>query len=117
MKWTVTALTLLGGGLPAMGLYFAWRDFGARRKELQAKLERVEQIMSDPAIPDADKSSRLEQEAPPEGSWTDVLYGREYLQLQLLKQTVPDISRPAVLAGLGVLCSTTAGLLSIWAGM
>jgi hypothetical protein len=63
-KWTVTVLTLLGGVLPTLGLYGVWRAFGARRGQLQVKLARVEQIMSDPAIPNADKSSRLEREVP-----------------------------------------------------
>ena len=115
MKWAITVLTLLGGVLPALGLYGVWRAFGARRCQLQAKLGRVAEIMSDPEIPDADKSSRLEQEVPPESTWTDVMYGRERLQLELLKQTVPDISGPAVLAGLGIFCATGAGILSVWA--
>ncbi|WP_199896890.1 hypothetical protein [Streptomyces niger] len=44
----------------------------------------------------------------------DVMYSRERLQLELLKQSVPDISMPAVLAGLGVVCATAAGVLSTW---
>ncbi len=114
MKWIVTVLTVLGGVLPAVGLYNIWRAFGDRRTQLQVKLDLVDQVMSDSALSDEEKSARLTRDLPPEGTWLDVMYSRERLQLELLKQSVPDISMPAVLAGLGVVCATAAGVLSTW---
>lgn len=114
MKWIVTVLTVLGGLLPAASIYGVWRAFGARRAELQGKLDQVDQIVLDPALTEDEKNARLTQEFPPDGTWTDVMYTRERLQLELLKQTVPDVSMPAVLAGLGVFCATAAGVLSAW---
>ncbi|MEV5593558.1 hypothetical protein [Streptomyces sp. NPDC052496] len=117
MKWIVTALTLLGGLLPAAGIYGIWRAFGERQTHLQGKLDRVDQVMRDPTIPASDKSDRLNEELPPEGTGLDVMYIRERLELELLRQSLPDVSTPAILASLGVACATAAGVLSTWSDM
>ncbi|MEU9541023.1 hypothetical protein [Streptomyces mirabilis] len=115
MRWTVTALTLLGGILPALGIYQAWREFSSRRRQLHNKLARVDRILTDPSLSDEEKSRQLHQTAPPEGTWADVMYARERLELDHLQQAVPNISMPAVLASVGVVCATAAGVLSTWA--
>ncbi|MFE7011058.1 hypothetical protein ACFVAQ_11185 [Streptomyces sp. NPDC057651] len=114
MKWLVTVLTLLGGILPASGIYQAWREFSARRNHLSSKIARVDRILADSNLSDEEKSRQLHQTAPPEGTWADVMYTRERLELEHLQQAVPNISVPAVLAGAGVACATAAGLLSAW---
>ncbi|MER8194682.1 hypothetical protein ACIQ9K_39205 [Streptomyces microflavus] len=113
MKLTITLLTLAGGLLPALGVLRLWRDVDGRRRRLRALLAKVEEIKNDPTLSPDERSRRLEQEAPTESTWSDVLHIRERIELVSLEQA-PEITVPAVLASAGFACATVASLLSTW---
>ncbi|WP_405664502.1 hypothetical protein [Streptomyces sp. RK9] len=113
MKLTISILTLAGGILPGGGVWLLWRRVSGRRKDLRRKLQRYSEIMNDPALSDAERSRRVQEEVPSESTWGDVLHIRERIELVGLDQA-PEVTAPAILASLGLACATTAGLLSTW---
>ncbi|WP_143589935.1 hypothetical protein [Streptomyces africanus] len=113
VKLAITILTLASGVLPALGVWLLWRRVDGRRSHLRRKLRRYQEIMTDPGLSEEERSSRLEQEVPSESTWGDVLHIRERVELVSLEQA-PEVTTPAVLASIGLICATVAGLLSTW---
>ncbi|MCC9740391.1 hypothetical protein [Streptomyces sp. MNU89] len=113
MKLAITILTAASGVLPALGVWLLWRRVDSRRDRLRRKLRRYEQIMGDAGLSDEERRIRLEREVPSESTWGDLLHIRERIELVSLEQA-PEITAPAVLASVGLLCATVAGLLSTW---
>ncbi|MFC4956838.1 hypothetical protein ACFPFX_11045 [Streptomyces mauvecolor] len=70
-------------------------------------------IKNDPALTPDERSRRLEQETPTAGTWTDVLHIRERIEL-IRPEQAPEVTIPAVMASVGLLCATAAGVLSTW---
>ncbi|MGW6790869.1 hypothetical protein [Streptomyces chartreusis] len=113
MKLAITILTVASGVLPALGVWLLWRRVDGRRDHLRRKLRRYEEIMGDPGLSEEERRSRLEQEVPTESTWGDVYHIRERIELVSLDQA-PEVTAPAVLASIGLICATVAGLLSTW---
>ncbi|MFE1432775.1 hypothetical protein ACFW5G_10265 [Streptomyces griseoaurantiacus] len=113
MKLAITILTVASGVLPALGVWLLWRRVDGRREYLRRKLLRYEQIMGDAGLSEEERRSRLEREAPSESTGGDLLHIRERIELVSLEQA-PEVTTPAVLASVGLLCATVAGLLSTW---
>ncbi|MFD5254717.1 hypothetical protein ACFWM5_17985 [Streptomyces bobili] len=113
MKLAITILTVASGALPALGVWLLWRRVDSRRDHLRRKLCRYEQIIGDAGLSDEERRSRLEREVPSESTWGDLLHVRERIELVSLEQA-PEITAPAVLASVGLICATAAGLLSTW---
>ncbi|MDI9834856.1 hypothetical protein [Streptomyces sp. KAU_LT] len=113
MKLAITILTVASGLLPALGVWLLWRRIDGRRKHLRHKLSRYEEIMRDPDLSEEERGSRLGREVPSESTMGDLLHIRERIKLVGLEQA-PEVTAPAVLASLGLICATVAGLLSTW---
>ncbi|MFE1584165.1 hypothetical protein ACFW6Q_00515 [Streptomyces sp. NPDC058737] len=113
MKLAITILTVASGVLPALGVWLLWRRIDGRRDHLRRKLRRYEEIMRDPGLSEEERRSRLEREAPSESTMGDLMHIRERIELVGLEQA-PEITAPAVLASIGLICATIAGLLSTW---
>ncbi|MEU7100380.1 hypothetical protein AB0A66_18915 [Streptomyces longwoodensis] len=113
MKLAITILTVASGVLPALGVWLLWRRVDGRREYLRRKLRKYEQIMGDTSLSEEERRSRLGQDVPSESTWGDLLHIRERIELVNLEQE-PEVTAPAVLASVGLLCATLAGLLSTW---
>ncbi|MFI7351500.1 hypothetical protein ACIBSR_35220 [Streptomyces sp. NPDC049936] len=113
MKLAITILTVTSGVLPALGVWLLWRRIDGRRNDLRRKLRRYEEIMGDPGLSEEERRSRLEREVPSESTMGDLLHIRERIELVGLEQA-PEVTAPAVLASIGLMCATFAGLLSPW---
>ncbi|MER5257523.1 hypothetical protein [Streptomyces sp. NPDC002855] len=115
MKLTITILTVVSGVLPTLGVWLLWIRINDRREHLRAKLRKHKEIMEDLSLSAEERSLRLKQEVPTESNWGDVLHIRERIELMGLEQA-PDITAPAVLASIGLVSATAAGVLSTWFG-
>lgn len=113
VKLAITILTVASGVLPALGVWLLWRRIDDRRDHLRRKLRRYEEIMGDPGLSEDERRSTLEREVPSESTMGDLLHIRERIELVGLEQA-PEVTAPAVLASIGLICATIAGLLSTW---
>ena len=112
MKVFITILSLLGGILPLLGVGFGARRVIADYRDLGRKLDQVEQIMKDPAIPDTERSSRAKEVLAPEFTWGRLTYTYEWIRYLILRNAVGDLRGPAIATVVGIVCGTVA---SVWA--
>lgn len=112
MKVFIAILSLVGGVLPLLGVGFGARRVIADYRDLGRKLDQVEQIMKDSAIPSTERNARAAEILTPEFTWGRLTYTYEWIRYLILRNAVGDLRGPAIATSVGIVCGTVA---SVWA--
>ncbi|MCQ4043863.1 hypothetical protein ACFOSC_26550 [Streptantibioticus rubrisoli] len=110
----VAALTILGAALTIGGLLWGAGLLRKEYRRLVADLDELERISRDESLTAEQRTAQRHAVRYPTSTWGDIEYFREWIRRSILEQAVDNLGAPAVLTGAGILCSTAAGVWSLY---
>lgn len=107
----VVVLYLASLGLPAFGVWRAWRSSWETLERLEFEENTRNKIMRSP-MPDEEKAAELAWSGVRSTTWNDIGNMAVEIEYAIVKNVRDDLRGPGLLVLAGVVCGTVA---SIWA--
>ncbi|MFJ1782552.1 hypothetical protein ACIOKA_38235 [Streptomyces anulatus] len=109
------ALTVIGAALSVLGVYWGALKTVREYRVLKTDLGKLEAVLTDPSVPEEERSDRRTAIRAPSGNWGSLTYFEENAQLAALELVVHSLKWPALLTVAGVLVGSVANVVSLWA--
>jgi hypothetical protein len=112
--WAVSTLTVLGGAMTLVGLAWGVRALAREYRDLVKDLDQIAKLTTRTDLTRDKQAELREAVRPPSSSYVDVLYLKEWIRRLILEHTFQSVKYPAALTAVGIICSTLAGVWSVW---